>query len=139
MKTNIISSGRGRIPRQKILRLIDSIAKGEKAGRWIVNIVFIDDKEMKILNKRYRQIDRSTDVLSFNIDNEPGAEAVLGEIYISMETAARYAAEDKIKFADEILQLCCHGMLHLAGYDHIKNGERVKMQEREIYYLGRIK
>jgi probable rRNA maturation factor len=139
MKINIISTGGYRIPRTKILKLIDKIAKGEKCGRWDVNIVFIDDKEMKMLNGKYRGINKTTDVLSFNIDREPGPEAILGEIYISTETAARYAAKDKIGMTKEILQLCCHGMLHLLGYDHMRERERKKMQGREIYYLSGIK
>ncbi len=138
MKVSIIRMTKAPIPRRSILKLANIVASGEKAPEATVNIVFIGDRRIKSLNRKYRGIHESTDVLSFNIDDSAEEESVFGEIYISTETAARYAKADKIGVNNMILKLCCHGFLHLMGYDHQKPYFRKKMEGREAYYLGRM-
>lgn len=77
-----------------------------------VNIIFVDEKYIKELNKEYRNIDAVTDVLSFSIDSE----GILGEIYICPEYIK--LAHPELPFKEEILRLIIHGILHLLGYDH---------------------
>lgn len=97
-----------------------------------VSISFVNNQEMRKLNKEYRNIDKETDVLSFplaefieeelNTEDE-GAEyieeeIVLGDIVISMEKAAEQSEEYGHSFKRELAFLLVHGMLHLLGYDH---------------------
>lgn len=137
MQINIISESDRRIPRKRIAALIALIEEDEEPPDSTVNIVFIRDRKMASLNRRFRDKSGPTDVLSFNIDNEPGEESVFGEIYISTDTAARNAATDGTGFHREILHLCCHGFLHLLGYDHFEDKDAGKMQAREKHYLER--
>lgn len=77
-----------------------------------VSIAFISDSEMRKLNKRYRGIDKTTDVLSFS-----GEEKFLGEIVISYAQIKRQAKEFGNKPKDELIFILVHGLLHLLGHD----------------------
>jgi probable rRNA maturation factor len=79
-----------------------------------VALVLTGDREVRALNARYRGKDRPTDVLSFP---GPGGGA-LGDIVISVETAARNAAGAGRTLARELDVLALHGLLHVLGYDH---------------------
>ncbi len=103
-----------------------------------VNIIFVRDKQIIPLNKMYRGTARATDVISFNLDDHPSPNSIFGEIYISTDTAARNAAEYGVSFTGEVLRLCCHGFLHLLGYDHKKPRDRARMEAKERRYLGGI-
>jgi probable rRNA maturation factor len=90
-------------------------------------VAFVSDKKIRELNKQFRGIDKATDVLSFPSDetNE------LGDIAISIQTAARQAKENGLSLDEEIAQLILHGLLHLSGYDHeTDNGEMNKLELR---------
>lgn len=92
-------------------------------------VLLTDDEGIKELNDRYLNRHRPTNVLSFPM-NEGN---ILGDIAISVETAARDADEGGIPLFDEIIFLIIHGLLHLAGYEH-EDGDEVKahlMQEKE--------
>jgi probable rRNA maturation factor len=79
-------------------------------------IAFVSDRQIKDLNKRYRNFDNPTDVLSFPAEDETGAN--LGDIAISLERAEVQAQENGLTLDNEIAQLVLHGLLHLCGYDH---------------------
>jgi probable rRNA maturation factor len=84
-----------------------------------VSIVFVDDEQMRELNKRYRQEDSSTDVLSFGLD-EPDQESgnsYLGDIVLSLPRVRSQAGEAGHPLMSEVLLLVVHGTLHLLGYD----------------------
>nr|MBN2277104.1 rRNA maturation RNase YbeY [candidate division Zixibacteria bacterium] len=138
MHVNIISDTNRRIPRQQIRWLIESIDEEEAPPDSTVNIIFTRDKEITRLNRDYRSKRGPTDVLSFNLDSGPGDNSIFGEIYISTDTAARNAHRDGRGFYLELLALCCHGYLHLLGYDHELESERDRMSAREKYHLERI-
>lgn len=104
-----------------------------------VDITFVDDEQMKELNNKHRNIDRTTDVLSFplgengeyDIHPETGA-ALLGDIVISVSKAVAQAEEYGHSFQREMAYLTAHSMLHLLGYDHESQGiESVRMREKE--------
>jgi probable rRNA maturation factor len=78
-----------------------------------VALVLTGDPAVRALNARYRGKDTPTDVLSF-----PGGEAGLGDIVISLETAARNAPRFGRTFLQEVDVLALHGFLHVLGYDH---------------------
>jgi probable rRNA maturation factor len=92
-----------------------------------INIVFVEQREMKELNKKYRGKDEVTDVLSFNLDNN----TILGEIYICPE----YVIKDikREKFDEEIIRLLIHGILHLQGFDHKKKFDEVDYKAEPMY------
>jgi len=139
MYVNIISDTNRRIPRKKIMELLALIEEDEDPPESTVNIIFTQDRQLARLNRQYRSKPGPTDVLSFNIDNEPGKDSIFGEIYISTDTAARNAVSDGIRLNKMLLQLCCHGFLHLLGYDHEKEKDRIEMTKKENYYLGKVR
>jgi probable rRNA maturation factor len=86
-----------------------------------LSIVLCDDAFIRALNRDYRGRDRPTDVLSFSLDDGASgvaAAAVLGDVVISIETAARQARVRRRALVDEVTSLLVHGVLHLVGYDH---------------------
>ncbi|MEG6585828.1 rRNA maturation RNase YbeY [Dendrosporobacter sp. 1207_IL3150] len=110
-----------------------------------VSIVLADDEYIKQLNKVYRGKDCPTDVLSFalNEGEEPDIingpqENLLGDIIISLETAERQAVEYGHSLEREIAFLTVHGMLHLLGYDHEDEAERIEMRQEEEYVLSNL-
>ena len=103
-----------------------------------LSVSFIDDSSMRELNSRWRNIDRTTDVLSFPQDGGPDP-SLLGDIVISLETARRQSARYGVTLHEEIKKLIVHGALHLAGHDHKKKKEKEMMREEESRLLRLIK
>lgn len=95
---------------------------------------------MRKLNYQYRNIDKSTDVLSFALDSPfPVSHSVLGDIVINLHQAKRQAEEHGLTFYEEVAGLLIHGLLHLLGYDHEKNKYQAKkMRQLEIEVLRKI-
>ena len=92
-------------------------------------IAFVSDKKIRELNRQFRGVDKATDVLSFPAGGPDDSE--LGDIAISVDTAATQAEENGLKFEGEIAQLILHGLLHLSGYDHeTDNGEMNRLELR---------
>ncbi|HEV7375148.1 MAG TPA: rRNA maturation RNase YbeY [Pyrinomonadaceae bacterium] len=86
-----------------------------------VTVAFVSDRAMRELNRRWRGKGGTTDVLSFPSEQDEFEKlegATLGDVVISVEQAARQAAEHGLSFEDEVAQLILHGLLHLCGYDH---------------------
>ncbi len=100
-----------------------------KASRknWIVSLSFVSKSEMKKLNKKYRRMDKPTDVLSFNMNEG----RMLGDIMICPSEARKNAKEYGSSFSAEIERLFAHGLLHLLGFDHGR-----KMFDRQDRILG---
>lgn len=111
-----------------------------------VSVTFVNDEKIHALNLEHRNIDRSTDVLSFplgengeyDINYETGA-CLLGDIVISLETACRQAQVYGHSLEREVGFLTVHSMLHLFGYDHEESSlqERI-MREKEEAILGNL-
>lgn len=99
---------------RKILALLGTPARE-------LSLLFVDDEGIRTINRDYLRRDRPTNVIAFSLaegdfgDVNPG---VLGDVVISVETAAREARAAGIAVEDAILHLILHGILHLAGYDH---------------------
>src|SRR6202521_6379112 len=100
---------------------------GERALRAIgsakrdATVVFVSDRSIRELNRRYRGKNLATDVLSLPTEAEPfevenGSH--LGDVVISVERAAAQAKANRLSFSSEVEQLILHGLLHLCGYDH---------------------
>jgi probable rRNA maturation factor len=96
-------------------------------------IAFVSDKKIRELNKQFRGVDKATDVLSFPAEEK----ANLGDIAVSVDTAATQAKENGLSFDEEIAQLILHGLLHLCGYDHeTDNGEMNRLELKLRRKLG---
>ena len=111
-----------------------------------ISVRFVDDEIIHELNREYRHVDRSTDVLSFplgengvyDINHDTGAK-ILGDIVISMQHAVMQAELYGRSLQREIAFLTVHSMLHLLGYDHEAEGlERVRMREKEEAVLTQL-
>jgi len=111
-----------------------------------ISVKFVDDEEIHLLNKEYRNVDRSTDVLSFplgengtyDINNDTGAK-MLGDIVISIDHAIAQAKQYGHTLEREIGFLTVHSMLHLLGYDHEQGGlDAVRMREKEEKALTQL-
>ena len=97
-------------------------------------IAFVSDKSIRKLNQQFRNTDKPTDVLSFPSGEQ---DTNLGDIAISVDTAAQQANENGLTFENEIAQLILHGLLHLSGYDHeTDNGEMNRLELRLRKKLG---
>ena len=102
-----------------------------------LSVTLTDNEHIHVINREYRGVDRPTDVISFalNESDEPEIEDaeinILGDIIISLERAAEQAEEYGHSYRREIAFLTVHGLLHLLGYDHMEEDERLEMEEEQ--------
>jgi len=110
-------------------RALNVIGKSDHSA----TIAFVSDKRIRELNRQFRGVDKATDVLSFPAEEETN----LGDVAVSVETAATQAKENGLSFDEEISQLILHGLLHLCGYDHeTDNGEMNRLELKLRRRLG---
>ena len=110
-------------------KALDAIGQSESSA----TIAFVSDKRIRELNRQFRGVDKATDVLSFPAEEEFN----LGDVAVSVDTAAVQAKENGLRLDDEIAQLILHGLLHLCGYDHeTDNGEMNRLELRLRRRLG---
>ncbi|MBX7115011.1 MAG: rRNA maturation RNase YbeY [Myxococcaceae bacterium] len=104
-----------------------------------LSIALVNDAEIRQLNRDFRRKDKATDVLSFPSGEGPlgGAQLLLGDVIISLDTARRVAKELGVSLEDELDRYLAHGILHLLGHDHHRRAERLKMARWEERLLGR--
>lgn len=120
---------------------IDFVVKEEHLENCLFNIILIDNKEIKEINRKYRNIDRETDVITFALedteDNIKGMDfRVLGDIYISIDKAYEQAELYGHSVKRELCFLATHGILHLLGYDHMNEEEEKIMFKRQEELLN---
>jgi probable rRNA maturation factor len=110
------------------------------SGEVGATVVFVSDRAMRELNRKFRGRNAATDVLSFPVeqtDFERLAGKTLGDVVISVERAAKQAEENGLTLEEEIAQLILHGLLHLCGYDHeTDKGEMNALELRLRRRLG---
>lgn len=105
-----------------------------------VGLTYVSKDEIKDLNREYRDIDKVTDVLSFPlIEDFLSDETLLGDVVISYEVAEEQAKDYGHSLEREIMFLFTHSILHLLGYDHIDDEDRVIMEERQREILDELK
>jgi probable rRNA maturation factor len=114
---------------------MDNVLRARRR-RGEVNLVFVTDQRMAQLNHQYRGKQGTTDVLSFNLDEE--GEKLQAEIYISLPRARKQALEFGHSPSVEILKLTCHGLLHLCGVHHPDDRARARMLAAERRYLTQL-
>jgi probable rRNA maturation factor len=115
-----------------------------------LNVILTDNQEIRQINKDYREIDSPTDVLSFpmidyetpadfsgleedpdNYFNPETGELILGDIIVSVEKVMEQAKEYGHSEERELAFLIAHSMMHLFGYDHMEEDERIVMEEKQ--------
>ena len=108
-----------------------------------VSCVLVDDERIHEINREYRHIDRSTDVISFVMeDNDQfyveGMPRTLGDIFISVDHAKKQAEEYGHSLRREMCFLFTHGILHLLGYDHMTDEQEKEMFGLQDQILGAL-
>ncbi len=103
-----------------VKKLIRRVGRDFRLGRTIVNVVFVNNRKMRELNRRHLKRNRPTDVLAFPLDivDLENSTKVLGEVYVSRDQARVQAREHRVGYYDEIQRLVLHGVFHLLGLSH---------------------
>ncbi|WP_160686183.1 rRNA maturation RNase YbeY [Clostridium sp. C2-6-12] len=144
----------------KLIEVINFALKEEEVNiECEISLLFVDNEEIKAINKETRGIDRETDVLSFPMleyeDKKvfkeiykdykfspvdfDGEELVLGDIVLSLEKALEQSREFNHSYEREASYLVVHSVLHLLGYDHMEDDEKSVMRSREEEILNQLK
>lgn len=105
----------------------------------ILTIRIVDTKESARLNRSWRGINKSTNVLSFPAGDNPMMPELLGDIILCTQVIIREAREQKKQGDAHWAHMVIHGILHLTGYDHVKNRDAKIMESIEIEKLQSIK
>ncbi len=113
---------------------IANMVVGKKYSDAEVSITLTNDDEIHALNKMYRNIDKPTNVLSFEL----GDDILLGDIYISLDTVMAQAADANISVEAHTTHMVVHGMFHLLGYDHLTDAQARVMEGKEIKVLKKL-
>lgn len=133
-----------------ITRVFNECFKNEKMDnlKLYVSITLTVPQEIQKANKKYRNIDRPTDVLSFPmfereeiqslIKNNYDVDDVLGDIIISIPRVQEQAVEYGHSFERELAYMCVHGFYHLMGYDHMEENDKIEMRAKEDEVLGAL-
>lgn len=106
-----------------------------------VSVSFVDNEEIRELNREYRDVDSPTDVLSFPMEEDSFGlfTPLLGDIVISLERALEQSKEYGHSFEREIAYLTAHSMFHLLGYDHMTDEDKKVMREKEKSVMKTLK
>lgn len=125
-------------------RVVKEVLKVEDLDENVeISVTFVDRHEIHRLNREYRNVDRQTDVLSFplfeqiqDLKNVKDQEIdslpyMLGDIVICMDVAKEQAKDFGHSLQRELMYLSCHSLLHLLGYDHMKDDEKLEMRTKE--------
>ncbi len=109
-----------------------SLARKDLASEWEFSVVISNDSAVREANRKYRKVDRATDVLSFpSGEGRPYTRSggYIGDLLISAARAAEQAEQHEHSVTDEIQVLALHGLLHLIGFDHEKDsGEMLEFE-----------
>jgi probable rRNA maturation factor len=145
---------------EKLIKVIEFVLKEEEVNiKCEVSLLFVDNEEIKEINKNTREINKETDVLSFPMleyENKKvfkeiyinhqfsqadfdGEELVLGDIVISLEKALEQSKEFNHSYVREASYLVVHSVLHLLGYDHMEDDEKIFMRSREEEILNKLR
>lgn len=125
--------------------VLSTLAYANIAEPCEVAIVISDDATLHDLNRRFRGVDRPTDVIAFTNDprgpfgvGAPGMPRYLGDIVISVERAAVQAEEAGGALTEELQLLTVHGVLHLLGHDHMTPAEKTRMWTIQADVLAQL-
>lgn len=114
-------------------KIAEKAGKYEKREKGNISLALVNDEKIKELNKKFRNKDEATDVLSFPMDEE-----IWGDIIISTEKIIEQAKEYGHSRQRELAYLYTHGILHLLGYDHKTSSEKKQMRAKEEKILEEV-
>ncbi len=98
-----------------------------------------DDAHQRVLNRTWRQIDKSTNVLSFpQLESSAPVMGLIGDISLAQETLARESEAQGVGFVEHFTHLTVHGFLHLLGYDHVAEAEAFQLEGLETRILAAL-
>lgn len=130
-----------------IKEVLDKCFKEEELGKHItITVTLTNPENIRNINRKYRQIDNPTDVLSFPMYEKEEIsevkqqkyEVILGDIVISIPKVEEQAEEYGHSFKRELSYMVVHGFYHLMGFDHMKEEEKAEMREKEENILGKL-
>ncbi|MBI3090044.1 MAG: rRNA maturation RNase YbeY [Candidatus Tectomicrobia bacterium] len=134
-----------RLDRRQARRDLEAALRAVSCPDAELSLCYVGERRMRELNRRYRGLDRVTDVLSFPLraeTPEPAGELaprLLGDVVVAPGVAARQALERGHSLAQELLLLEIHGLLHLLGYDHeVSQAEARRMRREEQRVLRSV-
>ena len=117
------------------------VCKDEKLDNVVFNVIIVDNEKIHEINKEYRGIDRPTDVISFALEDDKSFNRsdirILGDIYISIDKVKSQSEEYGHSIKRELFFLAIHGLLHLLGYDHMKEEDEKVMFAKQEEVLSR--
>ena len=122
-----------RVPRRKILSLVDHLARAEKLSLGQVDIAVVGAREMAKINRQFLSHAGSTDVISFDL-SDPGGP-LDAQIIVCSDVARREAHRRRLAVTHELLRYVAHGLLHLSGYDDATPEQARQMHERQEMLL----
>jgi probable rRNA maturation factor len=122
--------------RAALRRIVRVVLQREKRVAGEITVVLSDDAQLRELNRRFRKLDRTTDVLSFGYSGNE--RRIDGDLVISMDRMAEQARRYKVTRGRELARLVVHGLLHLVGHDHHAPGERRIMRRVEVEIMRSI-
>lgn len=127
-------AGSIRFAEERVRRIVRYVCRREKRLTASLSFVFIGDRKMKALNKKYLKHDYQTDIITFPLESG----GINAEIYINVDQAKRQAKEYGTTMVNEMIRLIVHGTLHAAGYDDRKPAEKARMFERQERYVAKL-
>ncbi|CAM3160396.1 rRNA maturation RNase YbeY [Streptobacillus felis] len=128
----------------KILEFFEFVLKNEREDynekELYISILLTDNSNIQVINKEYRDKDMPTDVISFayNETENFGGVEVIGDIVVSLDRVEEQCKEYNHSVVREFYYVLVHGLLHLLGYDHIEEVDKLKMREKEELYLSKF-
>lgn len=113
-------------------------ARVEKKVAGTVEINIVSESAIKALNKNYRGLSKVTDVLAFAWQEDPTIRSkMLGQVYLCQAQIRRQAKDFKVSVAEETVRMLAHGLLHLAGHDHLVSSEAKRMFTKQEIIVDR--
>ena len=139
----------GQVMEESLLKKMEEAAgvlfqqEGVDEERAEISLTLVSLEEIRELNRDYRDVDRETDVLSFpqfeGVEDMPEfGELCLGDVVICLDKVEEQAKEFGHSFERELIYLFVHSLLHLLGYDHMEEGEKQEMRQREEAVMSAI-
>ena len=126
-----------KLKEKTIIKLVSVVMKSEDIKNAEILLIFTTDNVLMELKKKYFNQEHYTDVIAFRL-NDYNVDKVEGEIYISVPEVRRNAKQYNQAFNKELSRIIIHGSLHLLNYKDKTPQEKIKMTEKEDYFLNKI-
>jgi probable rRNA maturation factor len=120
--------------RKALKDAVEQVFINEKTSLATLNYIFCSDKRILEINQQYLNHDYFTDIITFGLSEKK--DPVIGEIYISVDRLRENAIKLNNPFTKELYRVVFHGALHLCGYNDKKREQKIKIREREDFYIN---